>query len=58
MRLIMARIRNAIVVLSMKKKAIHPDTIMQVFHVSEEKEIQPKEMLYPDIATTLVSNIQ
>jgi exosome complex component RRP4 len=58
MRLTMARIRNAIVVLSSRKKAIHPDTIMEVFRLSEEKQIQPKEMMYPDISTMLVSKIQ
>lgn len=58
MRLTMARIRNAIVVLSTKKKAIHPDTIMDVFRLSEEQKIHPKEMLYPDVSTTLVAKIQ
>lgn len=54
LRIVMARLRNSIVALSTCKKAIYPLTIMEVYNKSLEKQIQPKEMLIPDIMASLI----
>lgn len=56
-RIRIARVRNAILLLSQYSIPIGPDTIMDVYNASIRHDIQPKDMQHPNNATPLCEDI-